>query len=189
MRNVFKFIAKKKWLIISGVFVITALFYYFLRPAGFTNRQQSESQTPGFKEITPGTSTENDLVALLGEPKDKTDTSTGTVYKYSSNSEVRTNDFLITNGTVSLIKEIVTTAKEKSLQDINTKYGTATYTLYGQDAVSGFNLYVIPDKGIAYVANLINNTLLEIWYFKPTTYQNFVSLYAQDYQKTPPVIQ
>lgn len=90
---------------------------------------------------------------------------------------------------VVFIKEIVTTKDGKTADDITSQYGTAPHFLYGPASVNGFNLYVYPDKGIAYVGHVAEPVILEVWYFQPISLEEFQRRWAPNYSKTHRPIQ
>jgi len=91
--------------------------------------------------------------------------------------------------TVVFIREIITAKDKKTTEDITSQYGNAPYTLYGPASVNGFNLYVYLDKGIAYIGHVKEPILLEIWYFQPTTIEDFQVKWAKGYSTTHGPIQ
>ena len=137
-------------------------------------------QQASFDNIIPGTSNQKDVIDKLGEPV-KSSSSSATPDEFKSLNPNKNNLVFYENGKVSLIKEIITYGEKRNISEIINKYGNPTYTLYGPDSSNGFNLYVYPDIGIAYLGNQSSGTLLEIWYFPSTNLSDFISNYAVGY--------
>lgn len=130
--------------------------------------------------ITPGVSTQQDVINQLGQPRSE---SSG-ILLYESKSPTRDNQVVIQNGTAVLIKEIVAFTENRTIDEITSKYGTADNVLYGDGAVNGNYLFVYLSKGIAYLGNPDTKSLQEIWYFPPvSSVDGFISKWAQGYSK------
>lgn len=106
--------------------------------------------------------------------------------EYKSQSETRNDKIVVTNGTVSLVKEIISSSGKKVFDDMYNQYGISPYELYGPDALNGFTLHVYPDRGFAYLGNEDSKVLLEKWYFTPTDFKTFKSTFAPDYSSSIP---
>lgn len=182
MKKVFIFI-KNYWVLI---FVLLAIALSIFNRLFVTKKPQATSSTPvskavaNYKSIVPGSTTQDKVNELLGFPV-KTEGENGNlVAEYRSSNEYRNNVVMYKNGVASLIKEMVITSNDKDTSSITEQYGTAQYTLYDSDPTSVFNLHVYPSNGIAYLGADDGN-LLEVWYFKPTTIEDFIKTWAEDY--------
>lgn len=143
----------------------------------------STSNFNSWNSITPGTSTESDVTASLGKPKEKI----GDTLYYGSKSPTRDNQISLQGGVVGLVKESVAFSESRKTSEITSKFGDPTFTLFGPEAVNGQYLFVYPDKGVAFIGNPVVGSLFEVWYFLPTTIDLFTKDYAPDYslsQKT-----
>lgn len=150
----------------------------------------SPSPTPApqratFRDITPGISNEADLSKMLGTPLKSTTNNGITTDEYKSTSPVRNSIGIIENGKVSLIRQIVGSSENITADSITNIYGKAPEILYNKAPNSVFRLYVYPSNGIAYLGHS-DGTLLEIWYFVPTTIEDFISKWGQNYQTNQP---
>lgn len=134
-----------------------------------------------YKNLTPGVSTQKDLTDSQGNPIKEIQQGNTTTLEYASQNPNFNNQFLIQQGTVNLIKQIVAPADNINISVLNQKYGNYDNVLYGTGSSNGFNLYVYPGKGIAYIGNQQTGDVTETWYFPPTTLDNFKALYASDY--------
>lgn len=182
----------KKRVVIGILAAISFLCLAFII-ISILNTQNKESQKDlnptsklpiSFNEIVPGETTKQDVTSKMGEPlKDLTATDSGTLY-YKSSVTTLNNHIIIRDGTVALIKEIVSFKDTKKVSDIVKIYGLSQYSLFGADSVGGSKLYIYPDKGIAYIGKPKFDTLSEIWYFSPTTIEDFRARWAQNYSET-----
>ena len=176
-----------KKLIISGLAVLVLLFVVGL----YLLFQKTSSLPPttipdiSFKSLIPGKSTKNEIVEILGTPKkESVSGNNNTLLEYDSDSAVYNNQITLSGDVVDIIKEVVTLKNPKYAQDIKKVRGDPKYFLYGSDSYAGFNLYIYPEDGIAYLGNPHTGLLLEIWYFPSTTFDLFKEKYATDYSET-----
>lgn len=137
-----------------------------------------------FQEIQPGETTKEDVVKKLGEPVKSTGGTNLETLLYNSTSKTRDDNIVVENGIVVLIKEVVSYKDPKRVSDITNLYGLSTYSFFGPDSAGGNKLYVYPDKGIAYIGKPKLDALEEIWYFAPTSIENFKQKWAPNYSET-----
>lgn len=170
-----------------AVFVAFVIFIIFLAVifAPRSNQNGSGSQLPsvlGFFGIKPGETKKSDVVAKLGQPVSETKRTNTTIDEFKSASLNRTHEIIFdTSNIVRISKQVITAGDRTTVSDIVKVYGESKNILYGDDSVNGVNLYVYPDKGIAMLANLNSNTLFEVWYFTPTTMDQFTANFAIGY--------
>jgi hypothetical protein len=177
----------KLLLIVLGVAALVVVVISFFIP---TKTQQEPSPSPfepgaTYRGLTPGVSTSEDVSKVLGTPVETSQQGNETVNSYKSTSPARdhTADFL--DNRLSFFKEIVSTYdKSVDVKSFEKKYGDPPYTLYGEASYGGFNLYAYPEKGVAYIGNRDGNVITEIWYFPPTTFDNFKKTWAPNYSET-----
>lgn len=175
-RKLFLFIFALLFLVVSAFILLSQ------KPAQLlTNR---EIQV--WNNFQPGKTTKKDVVNKLGDPETETKTDGGSLDAFSSESPVRLHQVLFDSQNVSqLFKKIITAGDTATPKDIIQIYGDASNILYGADSINGIYLYVYSDKGIAYLGNNQSNTLFEIWYFAPTSLDNFMKNLASGYSKEP----
>jgi len=148
------------------------------------NLTQPTEKPPSFKDVVPGKSTKEEVIAKLGNPvKEETGKN---LLEFKSTAPGKPHQILLEGDKVSLIKETVTLEDKKTVNDIKKVYGEPKYVLYGPRYIAGFHLFVYPEKGIAYIGQEQSGVLLEVWYFYPTTLEEFIKKFAPDYSKTPP---
>lgn len=174
-------------LIIFAVAAVVVIVVSFFLPTKSEQVPSPVPFTPGatYRGLTPGVSTSEDVSKVLGTPIDTNQQGEQTVNSYKSTSPTRnhTADFL--NNRLSFFKEIVSIYdKSIDVKEFEKTYGEPPYTLYGEASYGGFNLYAYPEKGVAYIGNRDGNVITEIWYFPPTTYDNFKKTWAPSYSET-----
>lgn len=143
------------------------------------------TNTANYRSIFPGTSKLDEVNNLLGFPLSESKEDEKLISEYQSNNLYRNHVVIFESNIVALVKEKIISSDEKTESSITSEYGIAPYVLYSQDPSAVFNLYVYSDNGIAYKgAN--DGTLLEVWYFKPTTIDEFISKWGEEYSKEKP---
>lgn len=183
----FKNTNKKRLIIIVSVLLLTLVVAFFYKKSKETTTQVPTGQTgPEWDGVVPGRTTKEDLLNTLGNPISEKTTGNTNYLDYKSDSETRNDKITITNGTVSLVKEIISSSDKKVFEEMYNKYGISQYELYGPDALNGFTLHVYPDRGFAYLGNEDSEVLLEKWYFTPTDFNTFKSNFALDYSTSLP---
>lgn len=185
MRNIFNFVKKHSWVIILILVVLAIIGDNII-----TSRQKpSPTPTPiaqvaTFKNITPGISTESDLNKIWGTPTRTTINGPQTIDTYKGVG-FKDQTAVIEGGKVKLIRQVIASTDTTKASTITDVYGPAPYILYSKFPNYVFRLFVYPSNGIAYLG-ATNGTLSEIWYFVPTTIDNFASLWATDYSFSTP---
>jgi hypothetical protein len=178
MRNLF---SSKKFRIF--VLVVLSLFAAYLFLQGRLNKKEPVLPAFGvsYNSLTPGKSTVNDAIEKLGEPVSGSGSNR---LVFRSTSPNRNHEITAENDKIVLIKEVVSVNDTKSSDQLKSAHGEALYILYGPRSGVGFYLYAYPEKGIAYLGHHLDSTLLEIWYFQPTTFEMFRSKWASNYSET-----
>ncbi len=154
---------KYKYYILVLFFIALIIFYFLNRPHQPSYRNQ----------ITPGQTTPEQLSQRLGQPTNKGQWKSFEVLDYPSNSKWNDKIFL-QNNEIALVTEIIPReTTQKSTNYIN-KYGNPPLTMYGLLSPT-FNLYAYPSLGFAMVANPDQKILYQLWYFPPTTNNDFIN--------------
>lgn len=175
---------KKKVLIVFAIILVIIVVTSFL----LSRRGEKEVETPpldttgeSYKGVTPGESTKEDVIEKLGDPLSITNED---LFIYKSNNPNIPNQVYFEKNSVGLVKEIIAPEDKRSTEEITSKLGEAKYVLYGEDAGVGVYLYVYPEKGLAYLGHYQQTELFEIWYFQPTSFNNFKTKWAPEYSDT-----
>lgn len=172
---------KKYWVIILLAFIATSLLLIkiFLVQENINPAQNEDPiQTETFKGIVPGKSEIGDLNKLLGAPDPKQSDFTNNTLSYTREGG-GPNHQVITDGekTVLLFKERTLSGNLKKYID---KYGVPEGEYYGDNASVGYKVYAWPKSGFAVEASLNDGLIFEIWYFAPTTLENFKTTWGKD---------
>lgn len=182
---------------ISKVFIVVLLILIVIVGAAFflnTKRGGSISkptptpttESPVWQGLTPGVSSNAEVESVLGSPISKSTSGDKTTEGFSSTSLNYPNEITFdTNGKAVFIRRIVTAKDNFNVKDITDTYGAGSTRLYGPESVNGMDLYVYPTKGVAYLGNPDGNVVLEVWYFVPTTLENFLKTWATSYSVQP----
>ena len=179
---------KKSWLLI----LIVLMIFLFIADKIIKTKTPVPQVSPtpistgvaDYKSIVPGKSTLDEINNLLGFPIKQNKENGKITAEYGSSSKYRNNVVIVQNGIATLIKEVVTATDNKKAKSITGVYGTAPYRLYDQRPSATFDLYTYPSNGIAFIGHE-DGTLLEIWYFQPTTIEVFSSSWGQGYSTRP----
>ena len=186
MNKVREFFKKYSWTWIIVVVAVAIIGEAYLQRSKTTPTAKPTpvARIATYKEIVPGVSSEADLNKILGTPLKTTINGSEKIDEYKSTSELRRHIAIIQSEKVVFIKEIVSAHDTTKASDITSIYGTASNILYTKYPNSTFNLYVYPSNGIAYLGHK-DGTLLEIWYFQPTTITDLLSTWGVDYSTSP----
>ena len=133
--------------------------------------------------IVPGTTTREEVIGKLGMPIKNIQTAGDETLSYNSTNKNLDSQIIIEKGVVVLVKEMVSYSDTKKVSGISKKYGVAIYSLFGPNSAGGSKLYIYPDKGIAYIGNPEFDALEEIWYFVPTSINDFKKKWAANYSE------
>lgn len=183
---------KRIFLAIAILSLASIVFIVYMSNKNKQTKTTGVTNTIGasYKELIPGKSTTDDIVNKLGTPVNEKQTDSIKTLEYKSQSNPNfNNEFLIRSDKLILVKEYVTLDDNINVTDINKKYGNYKNNLYGPASINGFNLYIIPEKGVAYVAHLEADIIIEMWYFQPTTFEAFRSQFASGYTDKPEIRQ
>ncbi len=133
-----------------------------------------------YKSLAPGVSTRDEVVAALGTPLNAT---SSPVLDFKSSNPNLPHTVSIEKNTAVFIKEQITLEDEITKEGLIQLWGEPKETLFGPYSVNGFNLYVYPDKGVAFLGHVTGSGVLEIWYFPPTTIDDFIQTWGAAYSK------
>jgi outer membrane protein assembly factor BamE (lipoprotein component of BamABCDE complex) len=178
---------KKYWFIpLVSIAAIVYLASILIKSPPPTISPTPVTKTATFDSLTPGISTQDQVNTDLGKPVNTKTTDGQTVFDYKSTSQNRFHQVTFTNGVATLIKEVVTSTDNIKSDFVTNNYGVAPYMFYNNNANNAFNLYIYPSNGIAYLGHT-DGTILEIWYFQPTTIDDFTKNWGTGFSKTQPI--
>ena len=187
--NIINYLKKHKVFIFAS---ISSLFIIFiLIKINISQKDNKETidkdidNIAEFKSIQPGeVFNEDEINNLLGYPTNSTSEGKIKINYYRSTNEYRTNQLQISDNKIELIKESINPVDNKDSSFIRNQFGIADIILYEKSPNSFFDLYVYLNSGIAYLGHK-DEGIFEIWYFPPTTLEDFINNYAQNYQEEP----
>lgn len=169
--------------LVAILFITNALLKPKLPPS--TSPTPATTGASSYRNLIPGASTQDQVNELLGFPLKEEDNAGTKLAEYESTNRFRNHIVEFEGGKVSLVKEIVNTVDNKNSDVVTSIYGPAPYILYNQYPMETFHLYVYPQNGIAYLGHE-DKTILEIWYFEPTTIETFRSRWGEGYGTNKP---
>jgi hypothetical protein len=176
---------KNKKLIIILALILLIVLWIFLRGRGAGQAPTtSPPPTPAnsWEGLLPGASLFEDVGNSLGEPIE----AKGDLYEYISKNPNINNEVLFEKGVAVLIKRIIVIKDQIHARAVFDEHGEGYITLYSERSGYGDNLYVYLGKGIAFIGNPIDNSVLEIWYFKKVgSIDEFIARYATGYTLHP----
>ena len=189
MFKIIEFIKSKKMILITVVSMSCLIFIVYKinnKQDGIIQEIPISSPVSGiaiFDEIIPGETSLERVNELLGKPLSSTTSGDLNISSYKSTNQYRNHKVYSKDGLAELIVEEIIN-KSKTAKDIQKIYGIAPISLYSESPSSSFKLYVYPDNGIAYLGHQ-DGTVLEIWYFIPTTIDDFITKWGNSYSKEP----
>lgn len=128
--------------------------------------------TPWQNNIYAGQTTKKELESKLGKPI-KTAEEDKTIYFYPSTDQYRPNRVEFSEDIVNVIKEQVIGDGKGGLNDYIQKYNQPETELFGPHGTFAPG-HFWGKKGILVFANKFDGTIVEIWYFAPTTLNDFL---------------
>lgn len=165
---------KSEWLLLILGTVSIALFIVAILSFS-RNRQEPPLQgAPWQGDIYAGRTTLQGLESKLGPPPQTSEKDGELVYLYSSTSEYRPHQVEFSGNTISIIKEQVIAAEKGKLTDYLQEYGQPEAEIFGPHGSFAPGHFWGKD-GLLVFAGQFDGTIVEIWYFAPTTLQNFLS--------------
>lgn len=180
-------ILKKRWYLVLLAFLASVLFFLkaIIKITLFKSPPPEPYQKNLLEDIVRKSFSLEDIENNLGQPIKTEIENNQKVFYYHSHLENWPIKVYVSqkDQKVTLIKEFF--PQNKSYQDFLAKLGPPEKELFGPFSQIGFSVFVFPKKGIALVANTQENLVFEIWYFSPTTIENFVKKYEKDLNESP----
>jgi hypothetical protein len=192
MLKIINYLLKRKFIIFLFLLLVLGIYLFFqllkkedTQPPISTVRQT----VLNWRSVEPGTTTREQIVNEFGEPAKTVHNEDELIFYYDSNHPNFDDQIYFDqdDNKVDLVKEVIPWDEKRKSEDIIKEYGKTTEIFFaeGENEFSApiYLLYVYPADGIAYVGHKDLGTLLEIWYFEPTTSEDFVNKYIPDYTK------
>ena len=180
MKRFINYLKERKFFVVFTLVVLSATFFFHSE----TVRIEQERNKTGikYKNITPGLTDKDSVIKELGEPASKVSKDNeSALWSYNTKSANRKNEVVYEKDTVVFVKEIITLEDKINYNTLTQNHGEPEYKLNGPGSYNGFYLYAYVSKGIAFIANPVSGTVIEIWYFPPTTLDTFLNTWAVGY--------
>lgn len=177
---------KSNWFLAGAFLLSLGIFVLFILSLGQGKTSKEPPGTAWQKDIFAGTTTRNELESKLGAPTKIEERGDGTSYFYSSTDQFRSHEIEITNDVINLIKEQVPDQNKGELSDYIQKYGQPEAVLFGPHGTFSPG-HFWGQTGLLVFANKFDGTIVEIWYFKPATLEDFLSQHPDLSQQEPAV--
>lgn len=167
---------RKYWLLVFLAFLATVLLviklFFGAKPEAPTTTTVPQAT---WKGVTPGRSTPADVYKTLGEPKSTADNNSRLFYLREGGGPP--HEVFLQENTVGLIKE---RSLAGNLADFKKRYGAPEGEFFGPNKGVGYKMYVWAKNGVAVNAHQLDGGIFEVWYFSPTTLQQFLSTWGKD---------
>lgn len=195
------FFLEKKFIIAILILIlsVTLTFVFLLAPKKNTKTPPAPIPIPtpiktpepsnaesSFHGVTPGLSSENDVVSTLGKPIKTEAQANNTIFYYPTTSNFLFVKVYISNSTGKteyIIQEVVST-EAGSYKNYLAKFPEGPNAkLYGPDT-NMFWWYVFSERGIAFYTNE-TGYLLKVEYFKSMSLADYLGTVAKDLSLSP----
>lgn len=161
--------------------IVLAIVIFALAIFGFISQDKTPKTPPGTAwqdKIYPGNTNVQQLESTLGQPQATREENGQIKYFYSSGNEFLPHEVSLSNNTVSIIKEQVIGTEKGNLDDYRQKFAPEENKIFGEHGTAAPG-YFWGQRGILVFANQFDGTIMEIWYFEPTTISRFLSSYPE----------
>lgn len=185
--NILNTFKNKKVIIIFIIVLVLILIVIKSTGSKQTNNEVVPTKNPvtvNYNNLTIGGSTKEDVYQKLGSPITEKDVNGVRIIEFKSNNPNYNNELSFESDRLNFVKEIISPSDKIDISNLENKYGTYLNVLYGSTSNLGFDLYIYPEKGIAYIGNQYIGDVIEIWYFPPTDIKSFREMYAKEYFET-----
>lgn len=190
-----KYFIKKSW-IIFVVFVLSVIYILFKLNQ---NLPSEPSPTPfdkntesTFSNISPGETTEEDLLIKLGNPSNTEELETYKKLLYPSEIENYPSEVYISNNIVGLIIEPLPSDSRIKLDYYYGLYGTPNLEVVDNNLGPAYPGYVFTDDGIIVFAHNKTRRAIEVWHIPENNIDSIVTQFnkniTEDYLSEPDVI-
>lgn len=177
---------KKYWYFVLLAFLVTTLGILKLSTKTVVIPPSLPPTENSWNGIVPGSSSIQQVEKTLGQPIKIERVEGKTIYLYPSEIENWPNQIFVSeqNNKTEGVKRFFPPKEENYSFFIN-KYGNPDKELFGPHSQSGFSVFVFLEKGLAIVANKKSDLVLEIWYFSPTTLEEFLASWGKNLSEAP----
>ncbi|MFI5241078.1 MAG: hypothetical protein ACHQUA_01455 [Microgenomates group bacterium] len=179
-----KLFNKRNLIMLAVILIIIYVgFFSFINrgKVGVEEKIDINNASISYQDLKLGSSSEDDVRNKFGTPLSEREADGKKILEYESKNPNFNNEIVINSNKLYFVKQIISPSDNISIVELKNKYGNFKNILYGNGSDSGFHLFIYPEKGVAFIGNEKTTDVLEVWYFAPTTYENFKTLYAKEY--------
>jgi hypothetical protein len=134
--------------------------------------------------IIPGKTSERELLQKLGNPLSQQVEEHKKIFSFSSENQYRPNEVITLDSKVVFIKQPVVYPQEGEFEKYLQQFGQPDKVLFGPHSDAFFDAYIFLKQGLVLMANKNDGTIIEKWYFKPTSLENFLQAWGQELSET-----
>lgn len=169
------FIKKDYPILLIGLLLLTIFGIYIFN---LTKSKTIYNGEMWLGKIAPGNTTSEELKNKVGRPLETKIENSKIIYSYPTSNEKRQTKIDIAQDVVQLIQEPVIAKEKGILNDYISKFGNPEKVLYGKYSyASPANFW--GDKGLIVFGNPISGLIIEVWYFAPTSLDEFLRNYPE----------
>lgn len=170
-------ILKAEWLLIilgvASVGLVTLAIVSFKGKVNSPQASPSPRVVAWKNNIIAGTTTTAELQQKLGQPQQVEQEEGKLTYLYPSTNKYRPHQVEIRQEKVAIIKEQIIGSEKGKLADYLALYGQPETLVFGQHG-SFAPGHFWGESGLVVFGNKNDGTIIEIWYFKPTSLDDFL---------------
>lgn len=169
------FIKKEYPLLLLGtISIIIAGLYAF----NLTKPKITYNGVMWMGKIAPGHTTFEELKKTIGQPLDAVTENSKIIYSYPTTNEKRPTKIEAEVGVVQQIQEPVIANEKGTLFEYISKFGEPEKVIYGEHGFAApANFW--GSKGIIVFGNPLSGLIVEIWYFPPTSLDDFLAKHPE----------
>jgi hypothetical protein len=163
-------------------------------PTGTPTQNSSSGPTPEagnevvcYPGITPGQTTKDQVIALLGDPASTEQEGINEILLYPTSLLRVFNTIIIQNQVVVLVDVVVGEDDAVAFSAIKARYGEPGQITYSS-FLQGSMTYIFPDKGLSFVANEDLDIIFDKQCFLPMTLEEYMNTWGKDLPTEDPFI-
>lgn len=193
MKNIIEKIKTKRIFVLITISILSLIFIFFkinsnkkkviIKPIPTT------ISTAEYKGLIPGSSTKDEVIEKLGTALNAKIEDSKETYEYRSSNQNFNSKVVIVNDKLSYLKLIYTMSDNIKYTDFINKYREPEKVLYGSDYSVGYILNSYPNIGLAFLSHKKSGNVREVWYFIPTSLEDFIRNYAPGYSERVEIVQ
>jgi hypothetical protein len=184
--KLFSFIKSRRLvLFIIGIGILFLLVFGLLFERPKTPPVPSgPSRASSSEGLIPGESSVEDLEKLKG-PLSVIPNEDGTItHTYGLETDPQPIEVIVKDGRVTFLKKRPTGSDPLFLEEYVKRFGEYDFSMYSQEP--GFKAHVFLEAGLVVVAQEVKGDVIELQYFTPTTEEDFLKLWGENFLEVSP---